>query len=87
MNYDLLLDFALEKAKEMPENQEFELKDLFEHDQWENLGSYRGSLGTKFRKRIEQNDLGIEQVQKAARKSNKYINKNKRLTIKSQERK
>ena len=73
MNYDLLLNLALEKVKEIPANQEFELKDLFEPRQWEELGNYRGSLGTKFRKIIEQNELGIDQLQRAARQSNKYI--------------
>lgn len=76
MNYDSLLSFALEKAKQMPENQEFELKDLYDPDQWAGMGNYRGPLGTKFRKIIEENDLGIERVQRAARQSNKYINRN-----------
>ena len=76
MNYDSLLNSALEKAKEMPTNQAFELKDLFEPDQWAEMGNYRGPLGTKFRKIIEENDLGIERVQRAARQSNQYINKN-----------
>ena len=76
MNYDSLLNFALEKAKQMPENQAFELKDLFEPDPWAEMGNYRGPLGTKFRKIIEENDLGIERVQRAARQSNQYINRN-----------
>lgn len=76
MDYELLIDEALQKAKEIPSNKAYELKDLFDIDTWESFGNYRGALGNKFRKRIAQEDLGIKQIQQAARLSNKYININ-----------